>query len=196
MFTPHRSSPRMTPIREGADLTPFHAHPPRLFVDPQALSGRMRSAEQWREVDVLVRQTARYPIAASGDGVPFRNSILAGFVRGRWTPHALAAYLNSWPVRWLHYMRFRDARQGMPQVKIAHLRAIPDLPQAPSAVFEALHRIGEGLSRRRGELESSDQAALDQTVASAWNLTARDEQLIAAFSLKHPVPVHAAPRSM
>ncbi len=182
----------MVPIREGADIGPFVHHAPRWFVDPGELSGRLRPTEQWAEVDVLVRQTARYPIAASADGTAFRNSILAGFARAPWTRFSLLAYLNSWPVRWLHYMRFRDARQGMPQVKIAHLRTIPTLADSHADALERLHRMGETLAGRNAGIDPAGQAQLDRVVAAAWGLAADELALIGAFAARHPVPLRAA----
>ena len=74
---------------------------------------------------VLIRQTARFPMAVLSDGVGFRNSILAGFATKEYPAEFLVAYLNSTPIRWLHYFRNRDARQGMPQMKIGALEGHP-----------------------------------------------------------------------
>ena len=70
----------------------------------------MRGVEEFQRVGALVRQTARYPIAAVSDGMAFRNSLLAVFGNEQWPAAALAWLLNSALVRWLHFMRFRDAR--------------------------------------------------------------------------------------
>jgi hypothetical protein len=73
-----------------------------------------------------VRNTAEFPIAALSDGAAFRNSLLAILEVDGWSPPATISLLNSTLVRWLHYHRFREARQkALPQVKIGHLRQIP-----------------------------------------------------------------------
>jgi len=186
----------MVPIREGGDIGPFVAYPPRWFVDPARLARRLRTDAEWQEVDVLVRQTARYPMAACSDGIAFRNSILAGFARAPWTRYSLVAYLNSTPVRWLHYMRFRDARQGMPQVKIAHLRAIPDLPPGNAEVHRELHDLGERLTRRAGVIDPEQQRHLDRLVGAAWRLDSRELALVLRFALDHPVPIRMPRRRL
>lgn len=130
-----------TPIREGTDVREHALAPPRFHVDRVALGDRLRADAEFAAVDVLIRQTARYPIAARSDGLPFRNSLLAGFANDAWPADALVAWLNSALVRWLHYQRFRDARQPvMPQVKIAHLRALPAPPHGSIAPLARLPR--------------------------------------------------------
>src|SRR6185503_8746979 len=76
---PEATPPFVLPMREGADIATFLARPPRLYLDPTATRSRLRPIAQYREVRLLIRQTARFPIAALGAGLPFRNSILAGF---------------------------------------------------------------------------------------------------------------------
>ena len=140
-------APFVVPIREGVDIAEFAAHAPRTFLDPRGLTGRFRPPPDWQRVGVLIRQTARYPIAALSDGTAFRNSILAGFGSDVWSAPGLVAYLDSSAVRFLHYMRHRDARQGMPQLKIGHLRVTPDLPD-PGAI--ARRSRGSGASSASG----------------------------------------------
>jgi hypothetical protein len=81
------------------------------------------------------------------------------------------AYLNSNVVRFIHYQRGRDARQGMPQLKIGHLRASP-LPDAPERVFAALVRFSSE--------EETD--ALDAVVGEALGLSARERELVKAWA--------------
>src|SRR5690606_14498942 len=90
-------------LREGSDVRKFCATPPRLFADPKWLVGRLRPQEQWRSVALLIRQTARFPIAAPSDGTAFRNSVLAGFADEAWPAPLLLCYLNSTLVRWFHF---------------------------------------------------------------------------------------------
>jgi hypothetical protein len=78
----------------------------------------------------VVRQTARYPIAALHGGLPFRNSLLAGFRVDGLPPELVVGLLNSALYRALHLATQRDARQAtFPQVKVAHLRALPAPPE-------------------------------------------------------------------
>lgn len=157
-----------TPLREGTDVRPFEALPPRHHIDPIAVGKRLRPAQQFVNVDVLIRQTARYPIAALADGVGFRNSVLAGFGVEGWKAGGLAAYLNAWPIRWLHYTRFRDARQGMPQVKVLHLRSLPCPSNAP--MLARLNALGERVGRRNAGIDVLEQEELDAVVGEMLGL--------------------------
>jgi hypothetical protein len=156
------------PIREGADVEELWRKPLRRYVDPTKLIGMFRDHQAWSEVSVLVRQTARYPIAAVSDGAPFRNSLLAAFATTRWPAHALAAYLNATPIRWYHFHTFRDARQGMPQVKIGHLRRVPDVDD--DHVIGELDRLGQRLSDSARTLIDAERAELDALVARGLEL--------------------------
>jgi hypothetical protein len=125
---------------------------------------------------VLVRQTARFPIAVMSDGLAFRNSLLAGFEDDAHPAAFLAAYLNSNVVRWLHYMRHRDARQGMPQMKIGHLRSIPAPPKRE--LIAELARVGEALTSANGGLDADGQARIDDIVAAMFELTSDERVLV------------------
>ncbi|MFT3769228.1 MAG: N-6 DNA methylase [Minicystis sp.] len=180
--------PFVVPIREGGDVRAFRALPPRHHLDPNGLTGKLRPAEAWREVRVLVRQTARFPIAAPADGIAFRNSVLACFAAGPYPAEALLAYLNAAPIRWLHFMRHRDARQGMPQVKIAHLRSIPRLPGDAPDHLAALAALGEALGRRNAGITAEEQRALDDLVARALALTEDERALVLSWAARTPAP--------
>ena len=180
--------PFVVPIREGGDVRAFHALPPRVHLDPSDLTGKLRENAAWREVRVLVRQTARFPIAALGDGLPFRNSILACFAALPYSEHALLAYLNATPIRWLHFTRFRDARQGMPQVKIAHLRSIPRVPGDAAPCLAALARIGEMLGTRNEGITVEEQGRLDEMIAEALELSSAERAVVAAWAARNPAP--------
>lgn len=165
-----------SPIRTGSDIQEFCLLQPYIYMDKEALCGRLRSESEFNEVQLLIRQTARYPIAAISDGIAFRNSLLAGFSVPGVRAEALVALLNSSLVRWLHYQRFRDARQPvMPQVKIAHLRAIP----APSG---GLERWSEELAEMHSRFVSSEgqqrilaRKELDRLVSSMFELTMEEQ---------------------
>lgn len=178
--------PFVVPIREGIDVQEFRLGPPRCFLDPVGLTGRFRQRDEWAQVRVLIRQTARYPIAALSDGVAFRNSILAGFGNDEWTPAALAAYLNSNPVRYFHFVRHRDARQGMPQLKIGHLRAMPAIGDPTARA--ALDALGRRLGTRNAGFEANDRAELDRLVFDALHFRPDERALVAKWAVENPVP--------
>lgn len=174
-------TPRHTvALRTGTEVLPFERHRPSLHADPGQLGGRLQSKEAWLKVRVLIRQTARVPMAALSDGLAFRNSILAGFEDDEHPATFLVAYLNSSPIRFLHYMRYRDARQGMPQVKIGHLRRIPAPPNRN--LVDALSPIGEELSRKNQGIDDELQTRIDDAVADAFDLDLDERERIRAFA--------------
>jgi hypothetical protein len=158
-------------LRVGGDIQAFRRGPPTQYADSSWFGGRLRDSREWKAVHVLIRQTARVPTAARSDGVGFRNSILAGFGSTEYPPDFLVAYLNSTPIRWRHYFRNRDARLGMPQVKIGHLRAIP----APSSdVVDELNEIGRRLNERNDGVTREEQLQVDRIVGRGFGLTATE----------------------
>ncbi|MEP7119660.1 MAG: N-6 DNA methylase [Byssovorax sp.] len=167
-------------VRTGSDIAPFLRRPPELHCDPRVFEGRFRPASDWQSIKLLIRQTARYPMVVLSDGVAFRNSILAGFADESWSEHLLLAYLNSNPVRWLHYTRHRDARQGMPQLKIAHLRSIPAPPRSEGSLH-ALTRMGRQLGERNTGITPTEQDDLDSLVAQLLSLDDAARARISAF---------------
>jgi len=174
---------RTLALRTGGDIEPFLRRPPSLYCDPERLACRVRAAEEWTAIGVLIRQTARVPMATLSDGVAFRNSILAGFADDAYPATFLAAYLNATPIRWLHYVRHRDARQGMPQMKIGHLRATPAPPddEMGRELVAELAAFGELLGAKNGGLEPHEQRHLDARVADAFRLTGEERRLVAQW---------------
>lgn len=184
--------PFTTPIREGIDVAEFEARGPRVHADVTRLSGRFRSAAEWAGVAVLIRQTARFPIAARSDGIAFRNSILAGFATGDWTGPRLLGYLNSSLIRWVHYHRHRDARQGMPQVKVGHLRGLPCPGPAGRAALERLDAVSIEAAERNSGLAPAQRAALDAAMFDAFALSPSERALVTAWAAAHPPPTPRA----
>ncbi|MGK3999011.1 Eco57I restriction-modification methylase domain-containing protein [Sorangium sp. So ce1024] len=180
--------PYTCPIREGTDVGELIARAPRHHVDRAAVKGRFRKDEDWKAVRLLIRQTARYPIAALSDGLPFRNSILAGFCDATWSEYALLCYLNSSPVRWWHYTRHRDAREGMPQVKIAHLRAIPAPSPGRADLIAALDALGRELGPANAGLPVAARRHLDAVVATMLEMTEEERRCVAAWAAATPLP--------
>jgi hypothetical protein len=172
-----RDDRHSVPIRTGSDIDAFRLREPSLYADPSWFGRRLRTPAEWRSVRFVVRQTARAPLAALSDGTAFRNSLLAGFEDEGHPAEFLVAYLNSSPIRWLHYVRHRDARQGMPQLKVLHLRATPEPPSR--RLVDDLGAFGRELSRGGRRWDRNAQAELDRTVADAFELTAAEVARIA-----------------
>jgi hypothetical protein len=170
----------VTGVRVGGDIEAFLRRRPKFYCDPTSFGNRFRSAPEWQNVALLIRQTARYPIAVLSDGQAFRNSILAGFSSEVYSRFFLVAWLNSSPVRWYHYTRNRDARQGMPQVKIAHLRAIP-APRA-HAFVPKIDAVGRLFSDRNTGITPDEQANLDALVADALDLAPVNRRIVQSWA--------------
>jgi hypothetical protein len=184
---PGALAPCTVALREGADIGEFRALPPQLFGDPVRLGHRLRSPEDWREVKLLIRQTARYPMAALSDGSAFRNSILAGFESPEFPAPLLLGLLNSSLIRWLHFNGQRDARQGMPQLKVGHLRSLP-APTNGQACAQ-LCALGQKWGAANEGIDGGDRDALDALVSAAFGLSGAERELVAAWAVLHPVPV-------
>lgn len=136
-------------LREGSDVLAYCAREPTLGLDPDpaALARArcsLRAIAQYQRVTVVVRQTARFPIAARhAPAYAFRNSLLACFSD---EPDAMCALLNSTLLRAAHLSSQRDGRQAVfPQLKVAHLRALPAPP--PGASLDALATLAQRAER-------------------------------------------------
>jgi SAM-dependent methyltransferase len=170
-------------LLEGRNIAEYRLSAPRLFLKPDqaflsAQRCRLRDAADYARVKLVVRQTAAITIAAAHDGTPFRNSLLAGFELPEFPCELTLGLLNSTLYRALHLAGRRDARQGaFPQVKIAHLRALPAL-----LASSARERIA-GLSARatRGGLDAELRHALDAAVYEAFGLGEAERVEVAAF---------------
>jgi hypothetical protein len=193
----HRDGPDgafVLALREGIDVAEFAAESPTLFCDPDALGARVRSETEYAKVDVLIRQTARFPIAAKSDGRAFRNSILAGFGTSTMSADALLAYLNSSLVRFFHFIKHRDARQGMPQLKIGHLRALPAIPDEASRA--ALGRLGQLWGERNSGVSPEERRTLDALVFDALHLSVEERAIVEAWASQNPTPRPRVRRSV
>jgi hypothetical protein len=177
-------------LRVGGDIQAFRLGPPSQFAEGEWFGDRLRAPEEWKAVQVLIRQTARVPTAACSDGIGFRNSLLAGFSSPEYPAHFLVAYLNSTPIRWRHYFRNRDARLGMPQMKIGHLRAIP---APPRDVIARLAHIGRELTDRNEGITPERQAEIDEVVASGFSLTSIELRRMGADAVRWSAKTENAP---
>ncbi len=181
------ASPRgryTAPLYEGTSVREFELLAPTAFADADALPETVR-VDKWSTVDVFIRQTAKYPIASRSARQAFRNSVLAGFARAPYTAGFLLAYLNSTPIRWYHFHGQRDAQQGMPQVKVGHLRAIP----APDhSAVEALSELGERLSQSNRGISEAERSELDHVAASALGIHEAALEMVLAWGRANPPP--------
>jgi hypothetical protein len=187
------------PLLEGRDVHEYRVGPARLFLEPDrdvlsAARCRLRPREEYGRVRFVIRQTARYPIAALHDGTPFRNSLLAGFETSELSAPLLVGLLNSALYRALHLGLRRDARQAtFPQVKIAHLRALPRPPESP----ELRARVCELVERATHlGLDEPLRAELDGVVFELFDVSPSERGEIAGFlavrtgrTLPDPAPI-------
>jgi hypothetical protein len=173
------------PLAEGSDVREFVAAEPTTYAAPKALLGKLRGEADWKSVALWIRQTARYPIAALAQGTAFRNSILAGFSNERFSEHFLLCYLNSDVIRWYHFMSRRDARQGMPQLKIGHLRRLP----APSSTrsMRELASLGRKLGGKRAPTVA-ERARMNGWACDALGLSGPERILVTSWAAKNPLP--------
>ena len=161
------------PLLEGRNVRAFWQGEPKLFLAPdsQVLAAsrcRLRDPGDYGRVRFVVRQTARYPIAAIHSGLSFRNSLLAGFAVEGLPPDLVVGLLNSSLYRALHLSSQRDARQAtFPQVKIAHLRGLPAPPPDPAG-REKIASLSAELTRRGVEPELAGR--LDAAVYELFSL--------------------------
>ncbi len=172
------------PLLEGRDVGEFRQGAPRLFLaeDRDVLRAsrcRLRAREDYERVRFVVRQTARYPIAALHGGLPFRNTLLAGLDVDGLSPPLVVALLNSALYRALHLASRRDARQqAFPQVKIAHLRALP----APPRDIEQRARLCDlAMRATRGGVDAALRAALDAAVFDLFAVPPPHRAAVIAF---------------
>jgi hypothetical protein len=170
-------------LLEGRNIAEFSLSAPRLFLKPDHAflvkqRCRLREVSEYARVKLVVRQTAAITIAAAHDGTPFRNSLLAGFELGEFPFQLTLGLLNSTLYRALHLASRRDARQGaFPQVKIAHLRALPAPPA--SATRSRIAELATQASQKG--LTNELRGAGDRAGVDAGGITDAERAEIATF---------------
>lgn len=160
------------PILIGGDIEEWCEPVPRLGIAKGVLQPR-----DHRQLDaaVLLRQTSIFPIAALAGTWNFRNSVLGVFESARWPALRLLGLLNSRLIRWFHYNSFRDAREGIPQLKIGHLRKYP-APMNEEIMFK-LDGPAQRLLRAPADQEARDE--LNEAVEVAYGLDERQRGVLA-----------------
>jgi len=190
------AAPFVEPLLEGRNVQEFREDPPELFLhpDPVVLAAarcRLRPLADYARATLVVRQTAAYPIAARHGGLRFRNSLLAGYEGPDLPGELLLGLLNSALYRALHLSRQRDARQAaFPQVKIAHLRALPSPPDDGPGRARVQQIASE--ATRGGGLTRAAREALDRAVFDLFALPTDSRAEVLAF-LRHRAPKALAP---
>ena len=181
--------PGRAPVREGRNIQPFALGPPAkwLDVEPDLPADRyctIRPLQVYRRARILLRQTADRPIAARHlEPAYFRNSVLACFGVPGLGDDALLGLLNSALLAWWHRVRHADSRQrAFPQVKIAHLRALP-LVRDADGIGPLVRRI-EALAARGGhDAAMAERRRLDDAVCRAYGLNEAQAHRIHVQSL-------------
>jgi hypothetical protein len=172
------------PLLEGREVSEFRVGEARLFLHPDErvltkTRCKLRLIEDYQRVEFVVRQTAKFPIAARHNGLPFRNTLLAGFRVDQLSPELVVGLLNSSLYRALHLARQRDARQKVfPQVKVAHLRALPRPPRGNEALCAEVHELARSLAAGSNrEL----RRALDDAVFRLFELSSAERDEVLGF---------------
>jgi len=165
--------PGRVPVREGRCLRAFALRPARQWVDleprlPEGHYCRLGSAAVYRDVPILVRQTASRPIAARhAEPGPFRNSLLGCVGIAGLDDAVLVALLNSTLLAFYHRCAHADSRQrAFPQVKVGHLQALP-IARDAAALRPIAVRI-EGLEAERDRLEDGLRHRLCGVLGCTW----------------------------
>jgi len=153
------------PVREGRDIVPYRLAPARKrFRDDHVATGeeywRSSTLARYREVPIVLRQTASRPIAAlHTDPAYFRNSVLACRGLPGVADEVLVAWLNNELVARYHRARVREAGQrSFPQLKVRHLRdlPLPDLARVPASIGRLATKVArEGRIDLGGDLDTA-----------------------------------------
>jgi hypothetical protein len=173
------------PLLEGRNVSEFHQNPPRLFMKPdqeflQKHRGRLRPQEVYQRVRFVVRQTAAFTIAAMHGGMPFRNSLIAGYADEGCSPELLVGLLNSSFYRALHCSRQRDARQAaFPQVKLGHLRRLPRPPKSPQ--LETAIAALAAAAERSTKFDATQRQRLDELVFELFELSSPEREELLSY---------------
>ena len=166
----------------GRDVHPFQISECTCWAKPSDLTAVLKPKSMYKSVSIWIRQTAAYPIAVKSPGIPFRNSLLACYSSKQWPTDLIVGLLNSPTLQWFHFQNFRDAREGMPQVKINHLRRYP----APSNLkpLKDIATTSRKLSTANTTPSEAQNHVLHALVAAAYDLTSDEADRIWTWYLK------------
>lgn len=167
----------------GRDVHGFQISECTCWANPCDLTEVLKPKPLYESVNIWIRQTAAHPIAVKSLGIPFRNSLLAGYSSTEWPTDLLVGLLNSPTLRWFHHQNFRDAREGMPQVKINHLRRYPT-PTNPKPL-QRIAATSLRLSEANKVPSVRQNRSLHLLVAEAYDLTDDEADRIWSWFQKH-----------
>ncbi|HEY3236150.1 MAG TPA: N-6 DNA methylase, partial [Polyangiaceae bacterium] len=176
------------PLLQGRDVSEFREGGARLYLcaDPERVRWagcRLRPESDYRRVRFVVRQTACVPIAALHGGLPFRNTLLAGFEVDGLCPELVVGLLNSALYRACHVASQRDARQAVfPQVKVGHLRSLPRPPEKSALVSQIVKLT---LCATHSGIDSELFRELDRAVFDLFDLSGPERDEVQNFVFKH-----------
>jgi tRNA1(Val) A37 N6-methylase TrmN6 len=174
-------------LREGTDVREFQLGRVRHYADPCLFQRGLRPLDEFEKVALVVRQTARYPIAAKNDGQAFRNSLLAVLRDVQWPWPVMLCLLNSALFRWSHYYRFRDGRQPiLPQLKVGHLRALPAPATRDTVEFAALEKLGCQLAERNQGVLECERPLMDEYVSKLYELSEPEHRMVTDWHAQRP----------
>jgi tRNA1(Val) A37 N6-methylase TrmN6 len=175
------------PLREGTDVREFQLGRVRHYADPCLFGRGLRTLAEFGKVALVVRQTARYPIAAKGDGQAFRNSLLAVLHDAQWPWSVMLCLLNSALFRWCHYYRFRDGRQPiLPQLKVGHLRSLPAPADRGVSEFAELETLGSQLAERNRGVVDAERMLVDTHVSKLYGLSESEYRMVIEWHAQRP----------
>lgn len=168
-FQFEQSDTHTLPLAVGRDVHAFEVSPCSCWARPDDVASVLKSEKLYKSVDLWIRQTSAYPIAVKSLGTAFRNSLLAGYSSEAWSSYTLLGLLNSPTLQWFHHQNFRDAREGMPQVKINHLRSYPAPPNKKP--LQGIEKLAQALSTANSRPSDGQFLILHELVARAYDLS-------------------------
>jgi hypothetical protein len=176
---------RCAPIREGRDVVSYtlKAATKWLRLDYTPVEGEyftIRAEHVYRQVPIVLRQTANRPIAALHfPPAYFRNSVLACNGITGVLPEAIVAWLNSTAVGLFHVVKVREANQkAFPQVKVKHLQNLP----MPAWASEFTREV-ERLYPLAAAGDARAQEELDRAVSRAFGFSdSQHSSMVAALA--------------
>jgi len=183
--------PGRAALREGRDLGEYELASPRRFLQLELVADaehrfRIPAAGRLERVPVLLRQTADRPRAAlHRPAARFRNSLLACSPPPELAPAFVVGVLNSCAVALWHRAHTADARQkSFPQLKVAHLRALP-FPIVDRERSPELHDRVASLVEERGV---SAQHEIEELVLELYGLAPDERAQVRAALAQTALP--------
>ncbi len=119
------------PILQGSDIDMYtiphaHAHLNLHYTPTPGDYYTIRDCGIYAKTKLLIRQTAKYPIATLHTGAYYRNSLVAFFGTTHVSDYYILTLLNATLIRTFYRDKFVESgQQTFPQVKVSSLRQLP-----------------------------------------------------------------------